>query len=294
MDDQKIYMLMAKTPDIRALQIADALDQELVDVSNALRSLVEVGDVVKHSGTSPNGRPAQMYNLSEAFKKSSEGVALLASVVAVAPAPVTAPEPAATPEAAMDPAAAFPTPVFAKQAVPKRGRTKAEMVVDHLTVHKSATDAEMRVVMGLPKTSSVRSYVPALVKSGRIIRDDSGIWTLGDIGQTAVRDDPKPAPLPIPQLPELDPPAFLGVNIDAGREPTPQPQALVVAPEAAPVPAAAPHAGEPVFRCGLWSDGVLELQRNGQQVAALNRHEGEQLVEFMGRMLGQAETVAAS
>lgn len=80
MNDQQIYALMAKTPGLRAVQIADALDQELVDVSNALRSLVEVGDVVQTKGIAPNGHQAMMYDLSDEFKKSREGKALLVFV----------------------------------------------------------------------------------------------------------------------------------------------------------------------------------------------------------------------
>lgn len=50
-NDQKIYTLMLKTESIRAVQIADALDEELVDVSSALKALVDVGDVVRTPGT---------------------------------------------------------------------------------------------------------------------------------------------------------------------------------------------------------------------------------------------------
>lgn len=60
--------------------------------------------------------------------------------------------------------------------------------------------------------------------------------------------------------------------------------------DAAPAPAA--PTAPTIFRCGLWSDGVLELQRDGVQVVALNRGEHEQLADFMGRMLVKVETVA--
>lgn len=268
MNDRQIYALMAKTPDIRAVQICDALDAELTDVSAALRSLVEIGDVVKHSGTAPNNQPAQLYNLSETFKKSREGVALLASV-----APAAQPAPAADlPEPAQQPAPApqaFPTPVFTQQDVLKKERTKAELAIDHLTANTSATDAEMRIVLGIPGKNAPRAYLRAQLNTGALLRWPDGVWTLG--GGT--------------------PPA-------SHNSPRAEPATTTTNKEAAPMPPITPPpttegAAAPVFRCGLWSDGVLELQRNGQQVAVLNQREGEQLVDFMGRMLGQVEKVAA-
>lgn len=272
MNDQQIYTLMAKTPDIRAVQIADALDAELADVSEALRSLVAVGDVVRHAGTGPNGRPAQLYNLSETFKKSRDGQALLAKVTAM-PASTTTTEP--DPEQASVPAqpatTTFPTPVFTDQEELRKPPTKAEMVTNHLEAHKSATDDELRVVMGIPKTSHPRAYLKFQLTSGTLVRDESGRWTLGD-----------GTPPPKPERPVKPPePDLNETKKDTPMASTTPPAAQTAAPT------------ETVFRCGLWSDGVLELQRNGTQVAALTQREGEQLVDFMGRMLGQAEKVAA-
>jgi predicted transcriptional regulator len=88
MNDQKIYELMFKTPGIRAVQIADALDAELVDVSEALKALVEIGDVVQSKGFSPNGRQAMIYNLSETFKRSRQYSNLVADAAAHAKAAV--------------------------------------------------------------------------------------------------------------------------------------------------------------------------------------------------------------
>lgn len=63
-------------------------------------------------------------------------------------------------------------------------------------------------------------------------------------------------------------------------------------PAARPVVDAAPPAERatgPVFRCGIWSDGVLELQRDGATFTTLTRGEGEQMAAFIGRMLVAVE-----
>lgn len=299
MNDQQIYALMARTPDIRAVQICDALDEELVDVSSALRSLVEVGDVVKHSGTGPNGQPAQMYNLSETFKKSREGQALLATAAATtttAPAaaaevPDPLPGPTTTPNA-------FPTPVFSKQGELKPARSKVDLAIEHLKIHKSATDAEMRTVMGLPKTSAPKAYLKSAIDTGRVARNEDGSWELGD-------GNPRPKPSPksdrtstqlsaTPGQKDVDNVVSIGNIVVVSRNSSAVPEEVIAAVAAAAEPFTTVATNEsPVFRCGLWSDDVLELQRNGQQVAVLTRREGEQLVDFMERMLGQVEKTAA-
>ena len=111
MNDQQIYVLLATRPGVRAVQIADSLDAELTDVSAALRSLVDVGDVVKTKGEAPNGQQALFYELSEEFKRTKTGREILDAVKVAAAA-------AAAPAA---PAAATPTPAPASSTSPARG-----------------------------------------------------------------------------------------------------------------------------------------------------------------------------
>lgn len=311
MNDQMIYQLMAKTPDIRAVQIADALDKDLSDVSEALRSLVEVGDVVAHTGSAPNGQPTRLYNLSDEFKRSKDGRALLESVVgAMLAEPVAPALPPAPPFP--EPAAAVATPVFATQTEMAPVRTKGAIAIEHLTKHqrnvdpgkRPVNDADMRAVLGLPRTSHPRAYLTAQMKSGTIVRNADGYWSLGDgtppppagqspslrnygsknkdqpVAQFPATAQPDPASAP----PETDLPEPQSTNEEVTMS---QPEPKPAPPETEAAPAA-----EPVFRCGLWSDGVLELQRDGVQVVALNRGEHEQLADFMGRMLGHVDKAA--
>jgi hypothetical protein len=166
MNDQQIYALMAKTPGIRAVQIADALDAPLSDVSAALRPLVEVGDVVQTKGFSPNGHPAQVYELSDAFKKSREGKELLARLGTPAEA---------KPAPAAELAETVKLPAAAVEAAPpvRHGptATKVDRAIAFITRFGSASDNQLRDVMDLPPKAYVGAYLASACKAGRVIRD---------------------------------------------------------------------------------------------------------------------------
>lgn len=69
--------------------------------------------------------------------------------------------------------------------------------------------------------------------------------------------------------------------------------ALRVAPAAVQEQPTPPPAVEPpvsVFRCALWSDGVLELQRDGRSLVELTPDEGEHFTAFMRRFVGKVES----
>lgn len=254
MNDQKIYALMAKTPDIRAVQIADALDADLADVSAALRPLVEVGDVVQRKGFSPNGHPAQVYNLSDEFKKSREYKAL-AQTSAPFPAPVTpqAPAPAETdPPAAIEPSG-----------------SKVDRAIACITRLGAATDDQLRDAMGLPAKTYVGAYLTSAVKAGKVVRDGDR-WKLGT-GKTEAA----------PKV--LDSVEQVGNIVVETKGASPIPQAVVDAIGAGPAPVAAPGAtpAVPNLRCALWSDGTLELQRNGEEVARLTETEFAFIRDYM-------------
>ncbi len=327
MKDEQIYQLMSRKPDILALQICDALNADLKDVSASLRLLVDVGDVVRHSWPGPNGATAQMYNLSDAFKKSRAGVALMAAAAEIAAALASV--------APLDPVAPVETPVFANAtALPHQG-SKVDRAVSFVLQHKLASDDDLRTVMDIVKPAHPKAYLVAAIKSGKLHRGPNG-WAPG-------RDlslPPAPIPFkvsthrkgePVAQFSRTAQPgdvenvATVGNLVLATRDATaiaPEVVAAVAAvehkseackhgtsfryeceecEEAAllpktkfsaeddtnpfdyPAPAAPPV--EPVFRCGLWSDGVLELQRNGVTIASLKRKEAEHMDAFMDRVI---------
>ena len=245
MNDQKIFELMAKTPGIRAVQIADALDAELVDVSAAMRSLVEVGDVVQSKGFSPNGHPAQIYDLSEAFKKSKEGLAILAAVTPKAePAPLAVPVFAKPAPPAPAPVA---TPVFVPAAQPPTigaGPSIADLGIAYIVKHGAVSQEDLRIAMRLGKGIYPSSYLLSAIRSGKVHKDGN-FW--------------KPGAAP------------------ATKDATPIPQAVVDAIEAAPAPVALAVAGKPTARCITW----LELQREDGTLLRLSADEAGAVYECM-------------
>lgn len=261
MNDLKIYELIAKTPDIRAVQIADALDIELTEASADLRELVEIGHVTKRSGFAPNGVSAQLYNLSDDFKATAE-YKLVMGRLAHQPVHI---------------------PVFAKEqgaaaAPPRNGETTlAARGEAHIIALGSVSDNDLREFMGLKTGQYPSAFLASAIKAGRINKDGKN-WMPGQ--GTGARPAPsmrhesigKPKSEAVARFNEQTAAAAIK-NLNEA------PQALTPAP--APIPAVT----APVFRCGLWSDGVLELQRDGERVAALQRGEQEQLVDFMRRMM---------
>lgn len=293
MNDQQIYALMLATPALRAVQIADKLDVPLVDVSAALRSLVAVGDVVRSSGTAPNGQPAQLYDLSPEFRKSRECVKLTASIAAKgggaipatqAPAAPPAPTPvapAADPAPPPPPEAAKPTdaaPADVPRVAPPPGRQA--LAIAYIKEHGRATDAQLRVVMGLKKTEYPSAYLSRPAQLGQVAKVGHE-WQVGD--GKPVRSIAKlppfggslglPGATPFPRAPAAAAPE----------------QANAAAPTQALVVAELPVSPAAAFRCGLWSDGVIELQRNGVTVAAVQKGEAETLLKFLDRVLPGGE-----
>jgi hypothetical protein len=292
MNDQKIYVLMAKTPNIRAVQVADAFDVDLCDASASLRSLVEVGDVVQHSGIGPNGHQAQMYNLSTTFKRSREGAALIATSTADKGSSALPPVlPAAVAHSATI------AQIVRQQPPVPRVATKVDMALAYVSIHTSVSDKDMRTVMGIPQNNAPRAYLVTAIKDGRIARNEAGDWIKGP-GTPSVKSPV--TPVTAAQDDAVASPAFV---CDTQPTATGGATAIVGSPEVA-VPAVAATrcevknlpqesnatAAGSAFRCGLWSDGVLELQRDGRSLVELTRAEGEHMAAFMGRMLATVST----
>lgn len=253
MNDLQIYQLLARKPDSRAQDIADALNADLKEASEALRSLVDCGDVVRYSGTGRNGLPTQFYILSDTFKKSKDYAALMASAGAAPASPAVA-------QVVPQPAIAF-----------EPQGSKVDRAVAFVLKHGQASDDDLRGAMGIVKPAAPAAYLVAAIKSGRLNKGANG-WTPGPaaaskpITKPAIKAQVTPSPKQAEVVKERNWPAAA--------------KAFVV--ETAPA----------VFRCGLWSDGVLELQRDGLQVTCLTRNEGGHLAEFMRRMLNTTDPVA--
>lgn len=321
MNDQKIYELIAKHGRVRAVQLADWLDKELVDVSKALRTLVDIGDVNQFKALAPNGCEALHYELSNEFKASRAGREILARVAMVAPAasaPVANPAPAPAAEAE-------PLSALAVESVAAAQGTKTDRAVALVNEQGLVSDDQMRVVFGIPRTSYPSAYLTCAIKAGKLHKTPEG-WKPGRApggaeykgltspakGGPKAQFDPK-APLEYPagtERPVAATVPSMGAHvvsqdevkavaaIDAWDEE--QKAKIASLQAAAPKPVEvpvfaplAPAAAAPSYRAALWSDGMLELQRNGLTVMECTRGEHEFMAEFLARALGQADKVAA-
>lgn len=280
MNDQHIYELLAKAPaeGLRAVQICDAINEpsvELVDVSRALAALVEVGDVVRSAGSAPNGQPAQFYALSSEFKNSRDYKLIMAKqlgAAAVAPAPTPA-----------------PTPDNTSAPVPSsRPKSRTIDAIEFIRHAGKVSSAQLKAHMGLKSGESPATWLSGPVRDGRLLRD--GVYWLIGSGKPATGRATKPTAArgAIPKLGAVlsakSPQPLLDAIKAAAK--TPEPKAASDKPAPAPK-AVAPPPAKPAgrFRCGLWSDGVLELQRDGVTLTELTRVEREHMADFIGRML---------
>lgn len=275
MNDRHIYELLAKAPaeGLRAVQMCDAINEpnvELADVSRALAALVEVGDVVRSAGQAPNGQPAQFYALSTDFKNSRDYKLIMAKQAGTAAA-ASAPTPAPTPDNT-----SAPVP-----AAPKKSRT--DDAIEYIRHAGKVSSTQLKTHMGLKSGESPATWLSGPIRDGRLLRDGV-FWMIGSgkpASKVGAATKPTAARGAIPKL---------GATLAAK---SPQPAPAAPEPKAAPdTPAPVPEAvaATPVhpagrFRCGLWSDGVLELQRDGVTLTELTRGEREHMADFFGRML---------
>lgn len=306
MDDQKILEYIAVKQSIRAAQLVDKFDVDLKTASDALRALVDAGDVVRASGFAPNNQPAQIYSLSESFVKSKAGQLIIARMEAVKlAAPVPEAEPSPVPVApvavAASTAPAIPsTPIPA----PPASINRAEVGVAYIRKLGSVTESDLRVAMDLRADQYPSAWLSGAVKRGEVNKDGKE-WKVGpgsDVkkqsafggGISLPGSTPHPAtgeskpassvipdasarfPLgssftaPVPDVPKFsDQGLHATATLDVSK---------IVSGTLFQKPTS------PSFRVGIWSDGALELQRGGVTVAALNQAEHEAVAEFIARI----------
>lgn len=272
MNDQQICTLIAKTQNIRAAHIADALDTPLVDVSASLRSLVDVGDLVKSTHfDDATGRQWQVYALSDEYKKSREFKALkldgaLGAAATVDPKPVPA-----------------QTGMPASAAPPAATGSKVDRAIACITKLGSATEDQLRDAMGLLPKAYVGAYLASALKAGRVARDGDR-WKLG------AGKPQRPAEQLVHDQGSV---VRVGNVIVATRDSTVVPTEVKAAltemataavtelrkPEPAP-PAARVAAAPKAYRCAVWSDSMVEIWKSGTAVR-ITQDELEEIAAFV-------------
>jgi hypothetical protein len=131
--------------------------------------------------------------------------------------------------------------------------TKIDRAIAFIAAHDGATDGQLHGVMGLPHGRTVSSSLRTAITDGRLARDGAR-WIVGP-----GNDGIKPA-------------------AKAALAAKPAPVALIMA---GPVPYIGAMPAPDPFRCALWSDGSIELQRSGQTLALLTTIEQTTLLQLM-------------
>lgn len=318
MNDQAILEHLAQHPRSRAVQLADRADMPLDDVQAALVALVAVGDVVVSNDIAPNNQPCNVYTLSDAFKESTRGLAVMAKADAIR---------------------------FRKEHPALDDITLA---VAFVRERQTATSAELHALLGLQPDQQASVFLSSALQDQLLAKDGKN-WTLASRASFELRgDDVKPtaapalspapsfAPQPVPRF--LDAPVApptstvlqtgtkvdraiaclkehgtvatgqlrIAIGLRAGQHPSNflasaladgrivregdfwtlgqgknnEPQKPTAAPSSAPAPAPATAAAT-LYRYAIWSDGQVEIQRNGEQLAALPWEVAKQFAEFV-------------
>lgn len=316
---QNVLEVIAGMPDCRAVQIVDKLDIDAEEVLSQVKALIHVGDVVSSEGRAPNGLPCTVYNVSDAFKETAVYAPLAAKATAKAfaapglnrieraiewvrqhgsatsaelhavmglddteapskvlasaittrrlvkdgkswtlgPGPggtVTAPSPVCAPKVEV-----VETPRFLPPAPPAK--------VTPATTDEPTDSTASRVFADMVATPKASEAAPAESKATRVrgskVKPEELVKALG----------PQPAP-PIVTPMEAKP--------DAPAAPAAPDLVIVSLRPAADQPA-------PVYRCALWSDGMLEVQRDGLTVAEMPQAAAEAMASFLARLAGAKE-----
>ncbi|MGZ3184383.1 MAG: hypothetical protein ACXU8N_18255 [Telluria sp.] len=254
MNNEAILEQIALNPNCRAVQLADWLDLDLEDVQASLAALQAVGDVSATPGTSPAGSPCQLYDLTAKFQASDKGTHLAAKVGA------------------------------AKFRQSRPGLSKVALAIEYVRERGVATSSELHALLALKPTEVASSYLAGALSDGRLVKDGKN-WTAGAIKPVPVLAKPTP--------PATDPKPFavpVFVAPPPPQTPAPQPAPKPV-PKSAPEPAPGVELAKPsmtsTYRCALWSDGILEVQKDGETVAELPKAAGESLAAFLGRLTAE-------
>lgn len=278
-------VLIARQPKIRTVEIADRIDCDTEMVEPMLKPHIDVGHIVVIPVIAPNGRKANGFILTDAYRKTPEGREIIA--VAFPVEPEATDEQQAAPAAAQTQEAPAVAPVEQAASPDTEGDenvelSKVELAIRYIKQNGSANGNQLRELLHLEKHQYPLAYLKCAVYSGRL-RLDGGSYYIGD-GTPATPRLKKPkarAAAPAKQAdkaakPKDQQPTVASVSAPAGMQLTVGSlRADLVTNGTGANTVTAP------MRCAVWSDGQIELQRGGQLICALNRDEAATLAKFL-------------
>lgn len=238
-----ILVLIARNPSIRTVEIADRVDCDTDQVQPMLQPHIDAGQILVIPVTAPNGRQANGFMFTEEARKGEEFRSLFE-------------------EGARAPAVAAPVASAPAPAAPSTpGISKIEVAIRYIRANGSASPQQLRELLKLEARQSPMAYLGGALKDGRL-KLAGGQYLLGDGVPTAA---PARKPARAPAKPKVKLPAAVPAA-PALAIPLFKDAALAAVYGESPAPASA-------FRCGIWSDGEIELQRGGVTIARLSAAE---------------------
>lgn len=307
-----VLEVIAGTPNCRAVQIVDKLDMDAEEVLASIKALIQVGDVESSEGKAPNGLPCTVYNVSERFKAT----ATYASLVAKSTAANFAAPGLNRVERAIEWVRQHGTATSAElHAVMGLDDNEApsKVLTSALTTKRLVKDGK-NWTLGPGPGGEVSAPSPACAPKVDVVVTPRFLPPAPSAPPAeAFADQPQSAASRVFADMAADPaPKVTRVRNakprEKGEEPAPPVIVEPVQPARPAVPAVeldqivvALHpsiesqpdpAPEPVYRCALWSDGVLEVQRNGLTVAEMPQAAAESLASFLASLAASTKEAA--
>lgn len=239
----EIMDLIGKRPQIRLVEISDALDIEMDVVEAAIAYEVGSGAIITTPILAPNGRQQPSYRLRDTVAKVELACARTFGPASSAPSPKNT------------------TALPAVRVKEGDGRTKATRAIDYLRETGPVPVEFLSRAMGLGDKGNVRGYLAIAIRDKRIEFGADKLWRLG----------PAEAPAPAAQKPDAT----------AEKQGPAAPQPATTVPEvepATPAPVAAAQIEIPAFIAkrpvpaaehfvmGLFSTGEVTINQDGQEL----------------------------
>lgn len=268
----KILELIAQNPQgLRTVEIADKVDCDLDMVESSIREAIAARDVTMEEVIGPNQRPTKAFYPSDVlvarFKATQQPLK--------------------------------PWPAHVKTPATAATKSRAELGIEYIQnagPDINVVDDDLRRVMNLNKVQYPSAWLGGAVERGLVHRDGK-FWRAGPApkvssGEQVRKVDCKPADLPpaveIPH-PVVTAKKFDGIDIDKVLATADKEESKVILQEAkANFPDAVGGAKQKPaesggFSCALWSDGELQIARNGQITETLTFEELRKLRAYLSK-----------
>lgn len=253
MINQQILEIIAMTQDCREEHIYDGVFVDEHETHASIAALLAVGDVVAVTRESDG---ATFFRLSDKFKASDTYRRIEMRLKVEQDAPI--------------------------------GLPSVERAIAFVRQRGTATSSELHILLELPPDALVSQHLSDALLDGRLIKSGKH-WTIGT----------GPAVEPVKAEPALDIPQFVPPQVDNVVPIAPRTARVKIPPKldfsgfaefvnsrerGATEITSTTSGTAPKIRCGLWSDGSVEVQRDGKTTALLFVEEMVCLAEFWGRV----------